>query len=69
MLYIETVKNDNITCIDRGLAKLKEARCCRMQNDVSANEKLSKEGVIKKDTFPLVLCQGVEQKTELCTLV
>ena len=42
---------NNITRIDRGLAKLKEARYWRMQNDFSANEKLPQEGAIKKTCF------------------
>ena len=45
------MKKKNVTCIDRGLAKLKEARFWRMQNDFPVEEKLPTEGRIKKTRF------------------
>ena len=40
-----------ITCTDRGLAKTKEARYWRMQNDFPVEEKLPTKGRIKKTRF------------------
>ena len=56
-------------CTDRGLAKPKEARYWRMQNDFPAEEKLPTEGGIEKTRFCSYSVGGTEQKTELCTLV
>ena len=56
-------------CIDKGLAKPKEARYWRMQNDLPAEEKLPTEGGIEKTRFRSYSVGGTKQKTELCTLV
>ena len=60
---------NNITCIDRGLEKPKEARYWRMLNDFPVEEKLPTEGGIKKTRFRSYSVSSAEQKTELCTLV
>ena len=58
--------------IDRGLAKPKEARYLRMQNDFPGEEKLPTEGGIKKTRFrsySVSSVGGAAKKAELCTLV
>ena len=59
----------NITFIDRGLAKPKEARYLRMQNNFPGKEQLPTEGAIKKTRFRSYSVGGVAKKAELCTLV
>ena len=59
----------NITFIDRGLAKPKEARYLRMQNDFPGEEQLPTEGAIKKTRFCSYSVGGAAKKAELCTLV
>ena len=60
----------NITFIDRGLAKPKEARYLRMQNDFPGEEQLPTEGGIKKTRFrsySVSSVGGAAKKAELWT--
>ena len=64
----EKLRN-NITFKDRGLAKPKEARYLRMQNNFPGEEQLPTEGGIKKTRFCSYSEGGTTKKAKFCTLV
>ena len=66
----EKLRNNLITFVERGLAKPKEARYLRMQNDFPGEEKLPTEGAIKKTRFrsySVSSVGGAAKKAELWT--